>query len=175
MWGPPSHPGASALPGDAGRHRGPRSELEAATVPGGESAPALHPFPQPHRFSSLTGPPTPTLDAWVTWKARGGGVGGGKQAPWGGGGAILDRPGQLSALLSPFTFLPPPPTWLCATFSLFSFLVAPFLFPPEGSGGLRDPRILLVLTHNLGQGPVDRSGRAWRPGAVQSGIGSFEE
>ena len=122
VWGPPSHPGASALPGDAGRHRGPRSELEAATVPGGESAPALHPFPQPHRFSSLTGPPTPTLDAWVTWKARGGGVGGGKQAPWGGG---RGDPGQArTALSSPVTFhFPSSPAHL-AVCDIF-----PFFFP----------------------------------------------
>lgn len=153
---------ASALPGDAGRHRGPRSELEAATVPGGSCAP---PFPpassvlQPHRSTD----PKPLM---LGSPGKQGGWGEAESRRPGRGGAILDRPGQLSALLSPFTFLPPPPTWLRATFSLFSFLVAPFLCPPEGSGGLRDPRILLVLTHNLEQGPVDRSGRAWRPGGV---------
>lgn len=40
-----------------------------------------------------------------------------------------DRPKQLPALLSPFTFFPPPPTCLPATFSLF--WLHHFLFLPK--------------------------------------------
>lgn len=171
VWGAPNHPGISALPGDAGRNRGSRrSELEAATVPSGE-IPALQrpPSPQPHRFSSLTGllplaPAAGLLGEAPPRKPER--VKLGSRHP--GGGATQDRPGQLPALLSPFTFLPPPPTWLPATFSLFSFLVAPFPLPPQGSEGLRAPRILLVLTQRLGQ-VVDKRGMAGRQELCRAG------
>lgn len=82
-----SHPRDSALPGDAGRYRGPnRSELEAATLSRETPVPSS---PQPRWFPSLSGPLTPALTAEPPGKtplrtAMGEG-GMGKQARWGRG------------------------------------------------------------------------------------------
>lgn len=80
------------------------------------------------------------------------------QAPGGRG-----DPGQArTAPRSPGTFRFPssPPTPLPATFSLFSFLVAPFPFPPQARWG----DVVFALTQGQGQGRADTRGECdeWR-------------